>query len=449
MPDYPHQVRNASSILGRWARGLNAGDWSETGTGKTRTALRTIRSDAAPTLVVGPRISRRSWELTGTEVGTEFDYVNWELLRYGTSPYGWWERRRRGGVLWERCTPGDAREGVWYYRFTFHAGVRRVVWDEFHRAKSHNSQNAEMVKGACRQKLQQLVMSATPAADPTEMRALGTVLGWFAWDEWYPWALRNGCWKPIVGGIKFMDGPAGEGYVEKLRQRLVADGVKTTLREVHPDHALVVCPQLVTLEDNAVTEAAKLWHEVEELDRKLRLKLTTAPTALAARIAIRQRLELLRLPAMVERASDLRAAGRTVLHFVNFRATIEALQATLPKGTAVIHGEVTESARQTIIRAVHAGECREVILQNQAGSESINLQDVSGDRPVTSLVSLPESAFALIQIKGRTDRIGSKSTPIMEPIFAGGTVEEKIWRKVTRKASRIEDLTDADLRPAD
>lgn len=449
MPDYPHQVRNASAILGRWARGLNAADWSETGTGKTRTALRTIRQKPEPTLVVGPRISRRAWELSGVDTSTDFDYVNWELLRYGSSPYGWWERRRRGGLEFKRCEPGEAQEeGVWFYRFTFHSGVRRIVWDEFHRAKGHDTLNANMVKGAARQKLQQLALTATPASDPTEMRALGTLLGWFEWNDWYPWALRNGCWKPLVGGLKFMDGPAGEVYVERLRKRMAEDGVKTGLREVHPNHALVINPQLVTLSDKAVAEAAQLWGRVEELEAKLLLKQATAPTVLAERLAIRQRLELLRLPAVAERAADLRSSGRTVLFFVNFRPTIDALAAVFPDA-ALIHGDVPETRRQQIMADVREGRVREVVLQNQAGSESISLQDVSGERPTTSIVSLPESAFALIQIKGRTDRIGGRSTPTMEPIFAAGTVEEKIWRKVSRKVNRIETLTDADLKPND
>lgn len=447
MSDYPHQCANASRVIARLALGANGADWSETGTGKTRTALRVIRLRPAPTLVVTPRISRRNWEIAGTDTGTEFDWINWELLRYGTSPYGWWERRRRGGLKWDKCEPTDKRDAdVWFYRFTFHPGVRRVVWDEFHRAKACDSLNANMVRGACRLGLEQLAMSATPAADPTEMRALGSVLGWFKWDEWFPWALRNGCWRPLVGGLKFLAGPEGDQYLDKIRVRMVADGVKTSLREVHPDNALVVNPQLITLTDSAVAEATKLWARAEELEEHLRIKQATAASVLAERIAIRRRLEILKLPATVERATDLLAAGRTVLLFVNFRETITALSSIFPEA-GVIHGDVSEPERQKIMADVREGRTRNVVLQNQAGSESINMQDVSGLRPVTSLVSLPESAFALIQIKGRTDRLGSKSTPVLEPIFAAGTLEEKIWRKVSKKSARIEDLTDSDLTP--
>jgi hypothetical protein len=96
---------------------------------------------------------------------------------------------------------------------------------------------------------------------------------------------------------------------------------------------------------------------------------------------------------------------------------------------------------------VRAGTCRRVALQNRAGGESISLQDCSGERPPYSIVSPPEGASELIQIEGRTDRLGSKSTPFMAPMYVGGTVEEKIWRKVRARAARIRSLTDADVTP--
>ena len=65
---------------------------------------------------------------------------------------------------------------------------------------------------------------------------------------------------------------------------------------------------------------------------------------------------------------------------------------------------------------------------------------------MVQLVSVPDSAYQLIQIAGRADRLGSKSTPVLMPLFVAGTVEEKRWAKVSAKADRINTLTDDDLR---
>lgn len=448
MPDYAHQEANAARIVSRLRAGHNAGDWSETGTGKTFTALRTMREFPTPSLVVGPKISRTAWLRAGVLTGTEFDYVGWEALRYGNTPYGWWERRRRAGIEWVRCPQltEHGLEGVWFYRFRFHPGVRRVYWDEFHRARSHDSRNACMVRGAFDQRLQLVGLSATPAADPTEMRALGTMLGWFEWSDWYKWALRNGCWKPIFGGLKFVEsGPNAERYLAPLRAAMVEAGPKTTLRSIQPEHGLVVAPRLVDVDEGTLKEVAALWARAFELEEQIRAKIATAPNAAAEYGAVRQRLELLRVKSTAELIADKLADGCTVLVFCQYRATLDAYADLYPQAGR-IHGDVGQAERQRVMDEVDAGRLRLVLLQNAAGSESINFQDRSGVRPVVQVVSVPDSAYQLIQIAGRADRLGSKSTPVMVPIFVAGTVEEKRWAKVSAKADRINTLTDDDLR---
>lgn len=513
MSDYPHQIRNAAKIVASLRQHGVAGDWSETGTGKTFTALRTIREAPAPTLVVTPKIVTTAWRRAAAATSTECSTSHWDILRYGTTPFGWWEARKRGSPFWTRVDSRvehesgplrDARaallerlvatgcggpeavalvkaaftyadnvielkkleafpdvraaaagfiEGLKVYetssnfwRFRWHAEIGRIYFDEFHRARGSKSQLAAMVRAARDQRKEIVMLTATPAADPTEMRALGYVCRWFEeWSDWHNWCLANGCWKPMFGGLKFLSSPGTTDVViERLRAAMLAIGVKTTLREVMPENAQLVHPTLLDLGPDATEKVSLLLPRAEQLLETIRGKRATAPNALAEYNAIRQELEILRVPAMVELAKSKREAGCRVLIFCQYRETVNAFSQLLG-GAPVIHGDVTPKRREEIMRKVHAGEYQQVVLQSQAGGESISLQDLTGDSPVVSLVSVPDSAYSLIQIAGRSDRLGSRSVPILLPIFAAGTIEEKRWAKVSRKAQNIKDLTDADL----
>ena len=95
------------------------------------------------------------------------------------------------------------------------------------------------------------------------------------------------------------------------------------------------------------------------------------------------------------------------------------------------------------------------VLWIQAGGCGLDgLQDLRGDAPRTSLIFPGWSAVELRQAVGRIHRANSKSACLQKFIFASGTIEDRVRRKLRAKLDRIdllndgaalENLTDSDL----
>jgi superfamily II DNA or RNA helicase len=193
----------AEHLLSVLQRHGSAVDCSDTGVGKTYTAVAVAASLRLPTLVVVPKISVTAWHRVAEYFGDEFSVVGYEKLRSGNTQFGSWENQEAIGggrdiffvccccqqkVDMENYSPCYAHPRGWhcvetkktklkYGRFVFHPGVKFLVWDEAHRLGGINSLNAEMCIGATRQKIKQLFLSATLGCDPLKFRALGFALG--------------------------------------------------------------------------------------------------------------------------------------------------------------------------------------------------------------------------------------------------------------------------------
>lgn len=395
-----------------------------------------IRELGVPTLVVGPKISKTAWERAGEETGTEFDYINWEMLRTGKTRFGGWYRIRK--------TPFHKPRIV----FRFNSGIRFVVADEFHRAKARDSQNGDMMRAVHEQGLMGLGLTASPAASPLEMRALGLWMDFHggSMSHFSDWCRSNGCSRPPWGGLEFTRNSArATKILSKLAFRMRDRTVSTKLRDIHPDHGLIVQATLLDLDEPA--EAARLAEEVAVLYRELRNKELSAGMrnlALEAYLRARQAFEILKVPSTCAMIDDLMERGATVIVFCNFSATVNTFVSKYIKA-GVITGETPQWRRQEIIDLVARDQMHLVIANQDAGGESVNFQDVTGVRQRVELIFPGTKASNTLQVLGRVDRLLSKSAPLARFLIAAGTREESVYKTIQKKAANICTLTDRDF----
>ena len=281
------------------------------------------------------------------------------------------------------------------------------------------------------------------------MRALGLWAGLHDWTyrSWESWVRRNGCWKPPWGGFKFTNNPVrANAILERIRKQIEPMVVKTRLRQVHPNNGLVIYPVLVDVPEQV--EIARLTHDLAKLYAALRGQQENAKrrqSMLEERLRLRQSVELLKIPVISDMIDESLESGRTTLVFVNFQATLDALKEKYPDA-GVIAGEVTSQRERTRVMDSVANDTMPLVLLNAAaGSESLNFQDMTGVRGRTNIVCPGDSAEKFAQLKGRTDRLGSPTVPIMKIVLAAGTEEESIYRKLLLKVGNIETLTNFDL----
>lgn len=470
----PHQVSPANELL-RILRAESALDFSDTGTGKTYVACWCIKRLARPTLAVVPKIAQTSWHRAAAHFEDTISVVGYEALRTGRTPYGSWENNPPPGFrneTWLKCevcqcavvpdNPGrcphnsrgihcvETKKKKWNYgRFTFSAGIKQVVFDEVHRANAIKSLNAEMLMAARRQGIPTLMLSATAAASPLNMRAIGYAINLHSGVNFYQWTRRYGCGK--------IDGMAGwhwkvgadkrQACMEKLHREIFPEhGIRIRKEEIPGFPERTVEARLFDLDEH--NKISKLYEQMRDATSALerRAELDKSPDlALTIRLRFLERIELLKVPIAVELAQDYLAKGKSVGIFVNFTSVINELSRLLKCQHIIDGASGRKLKRDQVIDEFQSNTARLVLLNSEAGGIAVSLQDLTGQCPRVGIVFAPQSARTFVQLCGRFQRAEGKSLSEYVVVLAAETPEEKIYEKLQLKLNNLEALNDGDM----
>lgn len=417
-------------------RNFNASiDASDTGTGKTYTALAVCRELGVSPLVIAPKAVLPSWKKAAAHIGvTLAGCVNYELARTGNRPeIGTWQ--------------GKGKDE----RFVFASGVAFVIYDEAHRCKGTDTANAYLLRAAADQKIPAIALSATLAHNPLEMRAIGNLIGLSTWGGFWRWALRHGCIKNPWGGFDFN---GSRLVLESLHKQIFpAHGARirvADLGDAFPETQIAA----EAFNGNGMAGEIdridlEMHRELAELERRSGSdKAEGRAAALVAMLRARQRAEFVKVPLFVELAQDAIQEGRSVAIFVCFRETLAAIVERLENsGIACgqIRGEQSAEDRQAAIDAFQADKSRCICAMIQAGGVGVSLHDLNGNFPRSAFISPTWSAVELRQTLGRVWRAGGKTKSIQRIVFVAESVEENVRRTVESKLARLDTLNDGDL----
>jgi hypothetical protein len=101
--------------------------------------------------------------------------------------------------------------------------------------------------------------------------------------------------------------------------------------------------------------------------------------------------------------------------------------------------------RQQSIDRFQTNECRELIVNSEAGGVSMSLQDLDGLHPREGFVMPCQSAVTFRQLVGRLPRDGGKSPVRYTVLFAANSVEVPMQRALSQKLNNLDSLNDSDL----
>lgn len=414
---YPQQETHAKKLLDILQLHKSALDSSETGTGKTivgtYAAEQICCTYRVPALVVCPKAVIPTWERELKDRGVSTaQVINYEKLRGGKSPFGHWEKRK------------------WVWDLPDHS---LIIFDEAHKCAGVNTKNAKMLIEA-KDRYFVLMLSATLASSPTQMRAAGYLLGAHGLGNFWQWCIKNGCAKNRWNGVEFGGDPF---HIKSIAEQIAHRCSRMTVADM-ADHftetQIITEPLDFGSEINAIYD--EMENELAALEAASKTdKKDSAAEALVAQLRARQRVELLKVPVIVEMAEDLLAEGKSIAIFVNFKATLEALVPKLwPKaGLSVIHGDQTAEERQTAIDLFQTDVSRVVLCITAAGGTGVSLHDLTGKHPRAAIISPDWNEKNIIQVIGRVHRAGGKTPSMQRILFAAGTVEEKVEKSVRKK----------------
>lgn len=408
------------------------------GFGKTFVAAFVAREMGHELVVCCPRVVIPHWLAAAEAAGTKVRCVsNYEQHKLGHTGMGKWDRKPSKF----RDAAGKVKKssgGTW--RWTFPRPTLLVI-DEAHYCKSRPSQNAKLVTAAKRQAIPTLVLSATLAVDPTDLYAVGYLLGLhdgeFGWDAFQS---RYGV-LPIGFEKKFCPLHDPTALTRLNLELFPKRGHRKTYEDIPGFPEATTDVRAVTGDPKSLEQLAAAWSRTKELEDLH----ASAATAGVERLRARQIAELAKVPAIIDLARDLVASGLSVPIFLNFHDSLDEVAKSLKCDR--IDGRVPEHRRQTSIVEFQADKIHTLALQTAAGGVGISLHDTHGIRPRHSIISPGENARDLIQVLGRNRRDGQKSPAFRTIITLDGSVEQVVHRNCSRKADQIDTINDGDLNP--
>ena len=393
-----------------------------TGVGKTFCALGIARELGKRVAVVCPLAVKPDWYRAAKLMGVGvLEVVGWEFCKTNKSQLGKWKDESKKQFVW--TIPDDCI----------------LVFDECHRARSFGSQNSFLVRDSVEQNIQSIALSATIADDPTRLSALGQYLGLHKGGrDYYRFLSEHGCTKTQFG----MQYRGGEAILRRIHKKIYpARGNRlrhSDLGDQFPE--TLIRPRAFNME--TTKEIAAEYDDLQIRVEELRMGENASANILAAQMKARQRIELLKMPAVVSLVRDLQEEGNSVFVAVNFTESRLFLEKEL-KTKCSIYGGQSEMERRGNIDSFQNDKSRVIIGMIAACREGLNLHDINGKYPRISLIMPTFSSFDLKQVLGRVHRAGGKSKSCQWIVYASGVMlEENICEKLDAKIKRMDVISD-------
>lgn len=415
---YDWQKPSAEALLASLREHHVAADWSDTGTGKTAKAVWVAKQLGKPVAIICPKAVIPAWRNWCREAGIEPTFIlNYEKLRAGSTPYG------------------DFVSGAWVWSKPI-VFDQLFIWDEVHKCKGPSSLNGKMLIAS--RPFYTLMLSATFASNPLDMKATGYVLGLHKYADFWPWCVKNGVKKAPWGAMAYF---GGKKKLSGIHQQMAEKSSRVRIAELgdkFPDNEVYAeaydCGDVQGLYDT-------LQARLDELEQS---KASDKPHPMTEILRARQEAELVRVPVLKDLAESLLDEGRSVVIFCNFRNSLDLFLSEY-KDASVIWGNQTTDERQDMIARFQNDEAKVMLCQIQSGGVGVSLHDERGERPRSSLICPTYSAIDLKQALGRIHRAGAKSKSVQRIIFAADSIEEAVMKKVRAKLHNIETLNDGDI----
>jgi len=446
-PQFKHVQRLVDSL---YING-HAVDMSETGTGKTYAAAAAIREMNRPFAVICPKSVIHQWEkILATFKLKATTVIGYEKICRGNTKWLKWKK------LQDPMQPYNEAAKRQMPEFKFDPNTLVVV-DEGHKCKGTDTSNSWMLVALKLQGYKTLVSSATVATSPLEMKAFGFMTNLHALYNFRDFCRVHGAeLLPQYGAMTFNLASENARKAMMELNEYLFDTTKCASRmkvedfgkEFPESHIVAEAYDLGSNEskiqavyDDMEAELAKLEEKAENYSEHI----------FAVMMEARRKAELCKVPLFVDMVEDLYDEGKSVVLFLNFTDSVDAVVKRLNKNkkfnnnVGFIVGGQSDKARQSDIDAFQSDKKRVLVVNIAAGGTGVSLHDLNGKFPRASIISPNWSAYNMRQALGRVWRLEGKTKSYQRIVYAAKCIEENICHRVQHKLACLDTLNDGDL----
>jgi len=439
----PPQREHAVSLLNSLYINGVACDQSETGTGKTYVAAWIAKNLNSPVVIVCPKVVIPSW----TKVLSHFGIKAHCLINY--------EKLMRGNT--EHLSFKDGKDdSASDYIINFPKNSL-VILDEVHKCKSSTSKNSDFLIKLKMDGYKTLLLSATAATNPLEMKAFGFATTLHNLTSYRQFITDSGAYVGRYGGFQIdLQSQKTVEAMSNIHDKLFnlykvsSRMTRKMFDKIFPDnHVMAECFDIGT------TNTIKLNRVYDQMEAELAALEESSANYSSHHFAImtraRRMAELLKVPTIVEMIEDWFDEGISPVVFVNFTDTVEAIEKQLKKNSKFdgligkIVGGQSDKVRNSDIDGFQSDNKRIMIVNTQAGNSGISLHDLNGKFARGTIISPSYSAINMLQALGRIYRAEGKTKCIQKIFFADNSIEVDICKRVQSKLNALDVLNDGDL----
>jgi superfamily II DNA or RNA helicase len=433
-----YQIEHTLNIVRIIKTNKAALDASDTGTGKTYSAIAACKLLKLKPMIICPKSIVSVWKRVCEYFGVQYEFiVNYELIKR-LKIYK--ENKKIKANFIKLIEKDDTVE----YKFDFDKLDDKIfIFDEAHKCSNLNSDNGNLLVAAKKSLIPILVLSSTIADYPDKFKLFFYILNFIQPEQVKNFDIHYQKYIKIV-----------EKWIERDQKPMVrihnmlyperATRVRIdVLGDAFPATQITATPYSL---DKARTKEIEL--EYKKLNAELDViknkndKDKLNPLTLLLRA--QQRIEILKIPTFIELANDFIYNKFSVVIFVNFTQTLKTLSEML-KTDSVIYGEQSYEDRIRIIEEFQENKSNIIICNIKAGGIGISLHDIYGNHPRVSIISPTWNSIELTQALGRIHRAGGKSKSLQRIIYIADTVEERIADKLKLKLKNINSINNGDL----
>lgn len=427
---FSYQIQNTQNIVRIINENNAVFDGSDTGTGKTYTAIAACVQLKLRPIIICPLAVMATWKKVCLYFNVNpFFIVNYETIKSGKYYDENGNRIKCEYINFNKDDNMYTWEKIENKKIIF-------IFDEVHRCTKLDTFNGLLLSSTKPTNKPIIILSATIADTPEKFKIFAYILNFID---------RN-----IVKerNIDF------NTYIElinvwiKQKNAMVVihnllyptKGTRMRIASIpnFPETQITATPY--SIEKKREMEIEREYSKIHDIISKQKLDINP----LVALLRAHQRIELLKIPIFVDLTNDFLTEGKSVVIFVNYTDTLQTLK-NLLKTECIIWGQQTDIERQKNINDFQENTQKIIICNIKAGSVGISFHDLTGKNPRVALLSPCWSSIDLVQALGRVHRAGSKSKSLQRIIYVANTVEEKIAEKLENKLKDLNSINNGDL----